>query len=260
MAECWLRIMERSERDVMLVMCDHADDSGNNAYPSIARIAWKTDLSTRQVSRVIKTLVAKGALKLVRHAGRRTPNAYRVVLSVLPKKPDFRDDTMSPHESLGVTSETFRGDISDVRGDIAMSPEPSVQPSVQPSTEKKARDATKRHPSILQSHDDQRVSEYLSLLRPNGEGITGTNAKAIMSRVALEHLPIWVDVLARWATAQWRPTNFEGMFDSYDRAVNAQRVAAERGTPSARNGKPSGDTPESIAFREAMRRAAMGEQ
>jgi len=220
MAECWNRQMTRSERDVLLVMCDHANDEGRNTYPSIARIAWKTDMSERHVTRMMKSLCKKGALKLIQHATRHTPKRYRAIPSALPVKPCFRGDIVSPLEDLGVTNETSRGDI-------AMSPKPSVQPSigVLVQVKQKRGRANRAHPSLLTEHASPIVAAYIETLRP--AGITATNAGIVLNRV--KELSAWQDVLTRWAVAQWNPTNFAGLFDAYDRAVNAARVAAKRG-------------------------------
>jgi len=139
MSECWTRQIPRSEREVLLVFCDHADDQGYNARPSIARIAWKTDISERHIKRIVQELVKKTALRITRDATHDQPTTYRVVLTVYPPKPPFtfkkRGDTVSPLQiALGVTSETSGVTFSTGRGDIAMSPKPSLEPSVQPSS------------------------------------------------------------------------------------------------------------------------------
>lgn len=140
MSECWTRQIHRSEREVLLVMCDHANDDGYNARPSIARIAWKTDISDRHIKRIVQELVRKTALRITRESSHVEPTTYRVVLTVYPSKPPFtfkkRGDIASPLQiALGVTSET--GGVTfptpgvtfpTGRGDIAMSPKPSVQP------------------------------------------------------------------------------------------------------------------------------------
>ena len=136
MSECWTRQIPRSEREVLLVFCDHANDDGYNARPSIARIAWKTDISDRHIKRIVQALIQKTALRITRDSSHDQPRSYRVVLTVYPPKPAFqtkreRGDTMSPQQmELGVTLPT--GGVTDLadRGDIAVSPKPSNQPSV----------------------------------------------------------------------------------------------------------------------------------
>lgn len=146
MSECWTRQIPRSEREVLLVFCDHADDQGYNARPSIARIAWKTDISDRHIKRIVQELVRKTALRITRESTHDQPTTYRVVLTVYPPKPPFtfkkRGDIASPlqialgvtSETSGVTPETVGVTFSTGRGDIAMSPKPSLEPSVQPSS------------------------------------------------------------------------------------------------------------------------------
>lgn len=146
LSECWTRqIRPVSKREVLMVLCDHANDEGLNARPSVARIAWKTDLSTRQVQRILRGLVNDKAIRVQRAATQDMATTYRVVPGVYPEKPPFagRGDRLSPQRrevgellSLfggdklspgGVTFPTERGDILAGRGDIAMSPEPSYE-------------------------------------------------------------------------------------------------------------------------------------
>jgi len=156
MALVWEHEFSRSEQAIMLALTDHASDDGTRIFPSIARIAWKTDYSERQVKRIIKTLTKNEVLVLVCKASRHRPNEYRVDWTAAKPKDGFRGDitvspldgeesrgdTMTPLEKSGVTSGASRGDISRSRGDktgfrsdIAVSPEPSVKPSFEPSDE-----------------------------------------------------------------------------------------------------------------------------
>ena len=123
LARVWEYQFSKGEQSVMLSMADHANDEGGSIFPSVARIAWKTDYSKRQVQRIIGALTESGILILTQKETRRRPREYRIDWSKAKKKAPFRGDTMSKR---GVTLDNNRGDISDVRGDIAVSSEPSL--------------------------------------------------------------------------------------------------------------------------------------
>ena len=87
-------------------------------------------------------------------------------------------------------------------------------------------------------HADERVSAYLSIL--GQKQITESNAETIISRVALETLAIWRDVLTIWAIGgdrgPYNATNFAGLFERYDAEVNSRRVKSMTPAPAYQNG------------------------
>lgn len=48
---------------VLMVLADHADDSGRNVWPSVARVARSARCSTRQVRRIMRDLAADGVIE-----------------------------------------------------------------------------------------------------------------------------------------------------------------------------------------------------
>ena len=52
----WDLDLPHSQAWVLLAMADHADHEGNNVFPSVDLIAWKTNYSERQVQRIVKQL------------------------------------------------------------------------------------------------------------------------------------------------------------------------------------------------------------
>ncbi len=122
--------LSHSQAWVLLAMADHADHFGERIYPAVARIAWKTGFSERQVQRIVKQLVALGVLVMVEEATGRPgrANLYRLDFSIANLKPAFRyeserGDTLSPVDGGRGDIQAQTGDIHDQRGDIAMSPE-----------------------------------------------------------------------------------------------------------------------------------------
>jgi len=128
---------------IMLALADFANDDGY-AWPSIATVASKCRLSSRQTQRIIHELIDEGALEIAKQGdGRGNSTFYRIkdvaddtVSSESPIKGDICD-TVS--ELKRVTSRARKGDTqrervtpSAVKGDIAMSPDP-LEPSLEPS-------------------------------------------------------------------------------------------------------------------------------
>lgn len=107
------------EKLVLLKLADHAGDSGEDAYPSVARVAKEVGCSERTVQRTLKDLWASGLIEVTAPATRHRPTCYRLRL-------ENRGANLSPLDPVGVTSTTFRGDT-------ATSPEPSIEPSLIPS-------------------------------------------------------------------------------------------------------------------------------
>ena len=116
-----------SEKVVALALADHAHDDGTEARPSIERLASKTSLSTRQVQRVVKSLVEKGVLVVQRHATSTQPVCYRFPLTASGVI-EIGGDKLSGGDisgDLGVTSGALGGDTGVTLTVI----EPPVEPS-----------------------------------------------------------------------------------------------------------------------------------
>jgi hypothetical protein len=100
MGQVFELVLSRTERDVLLALCDHARDDGTGARPGVHLLAHKTDLSTRQVERYLKTFRQRGIIKPVGGGGHGKAVEYFIDLSKaerkLPfKRMDSRDTKMS---------------------------------------------------------------------------------------------------------------------------------------------------------------------
>lgn len=143
MSKIWRTNLPTAEKMVMLVIADHANDDGTNAWPGVATIARKTSMSERTVQRYIKALEESGLILVVAQGGGtkdtrndRRPNRYDIILSAL------HGVTNSASDVDGVTNEASRGDKNDVtgcqteqNGVTPVSPYPSLEPSDEPSLE-----------------------------------------------------------------------------------------------------------------------------
>ena len=162
MSQVWELDLPHNAQSIFLALADHADDDGY-CYPSVGRLAWKTGYGVRQVQRTLKDLrdqklaIPTGSVA----GGRHNTVVYRLDPSAGKQKPPFRPrterqiladikgDNMTPidgeadikgvtQDAERVTSETQRVTPETLKGDIAMSPEPSViikESSEEPSEE-----------------------------------------------------------------------------------------------------------------------------
>lgn len=62
MGEAWECDLPPVELLVLMALADHADHEGDNIWPSVALIAWKTGLTDRTVKRVMKRFREIGIL------------------------------------------------------------------------------------------------------------------------------------------------------------------------------------------------------
>jgi len=78
----WELELPREEKYVLLCLADHADHDGNNVYPSIGLIAWKTDYSERRIQELMRRLEhRKLLLRVGEQIGRGKTTVYRIDLA-----------------------------------------------------------------------------------------------------------------------------------------------------------------------------------
>ena len=131
MGGIWELDLPRGEALVLLALADHADHLGNSVYPSVGLVAWKTGLSERHTQRLMRGLEKKGLLVRVRfrEGGRGHTTHYRIDLEKARRKSAYepqKGDADDTHSEKRVTSTTERVTPVSVKGDTAMSPEPSL--------------------------------------------------------------------------------------------------------------------------------------
>lgn len=168
MNDIWRHSKEKGSRLLLLLaIADNANDAGV-AWPSISTLAQKTRMSERQVQRMVQGLVADGALLYEPGNGRGHTHKFfippQTSESDKPRQPVTVSEPIKPRQDVTdyqtkrVTSETERVTSCPIKGDIAMSPEPSIEPSKEkpktvadkppPAPRAKAFDPRIRHPAI----------------------------------------------------------------------------------------------------------------
>lgn len=85
MGKVWDLDLPHNQLLVLLALADHADHEGNNVFPSLGLVAWKTGYSEQQVRRVLRSLEKVGILQAVeRKPGKVT--RYRIILEAGTQK------------------------------------------------------------------------------------------------------------------------------------------------------------------------------
>ena len=132
---------------------DFADDEGRGIWPSVGRLATETDLSPRQVQRLLADFVNEGLLVIVKEGGggRGTTTRYdfdmdKVERLIAEQKAQIKGDTMSPLEGDRVTSTTVKGDIHDSLGCHHVT-QTVIEPLDKPSIEREARECEQEEKS-----------------------------------------------------------------------------------------------------------------
>lgn len=128
MAEVWHLDLDHGQQAVMLVLADHAHDDGTKAFPGVEYIAWKTNYSRRQVQRYLAALEKSGIIEAVAYSfgGRGHSTEYALHLAKGAKKSPFIKSERATTATRKGDILNTKGDTHDVKGDIAVSPQPLV--------------------------------------------------------------------------------------------------------------------------------------
>jgi DnaD/phage-associated family protein len=122
----WDQDIPRDEKFVLLAYADHAEHDGSRVFPAIQKVAKKTGYSERSVQRITRKLEESGWLipEYGQEGGRGISAHWRIPIEkgdILSQteKGDKRDDKRVPFETERVPNDALKGDI-------AVSPEPSL--------------------------------------------------------------------------------------------------------------------------------------
>lgn len=158
MSQAFSTSLPTSQKMVLLVLCDFANDDGLSCHPSIANVAKKASVSDRQCKRLIRDLEALGVVAVVGNNYGGKPGSTRhyqinVQRLLALSTGDTHDtgDNLSrvtdgagrgdAHDTPGVTNETQTGDTHDTQPPI----DPPLEPPKTPQCTARRR-ATKKSP------------------------------------------------------------------------------------------------------------------
>lgn len=236
MGHVWELDLPANKQLVLLAMADHADHEGENIYPSLGLIAWKTGYSESQTRRIIKALVTDGILVEVA-APDGKPKVYRVVLSAGKRKGDYKktpSTAMTPlQDDTPSTAMTGVGlhSYDTPTPSTAMTPKPSIKPSSKPK-EPRARNEWYEVVQAVWGHTGGRNADMEKMLR-------GVATKKPYSDYNLDTPVTDPQLLLRWkawylktkntrpdAILPSRPETVQSSVGEYQ-AYLAKRVAAQ---------------------------------
>lgn len=88
MGQVWEKDLPFNKAWVLMALADHADHQGNNVFPALPLIAWKTGYALSSIKRIVAELRDDGILKPYGH----TPGGvviYRIVLDHVMNKVEY---------------------------------------------------------------------------------------------------------------------------------------------------------------------------
>jgi hypothetical protein len=134
MGRVWDLDLPANKLIVLMALADHADHEGNNVFPSIPLVAWKTGYSANQTRRIMKALTLDGILLEVnRVPGRATK--YRIDLAAGKLKPEYTPPKMV---ALPKRDPSHFGGSTPTMPSLKNDKEPSLEPSKEKSAPKVA--------------------------------------------------------------------------------------------------------------------------
>jgi len=130
-----------SELLLLLAIADFCHDDGTGAWPSIQRLAKRTRQTERNTQLLIRKLSKMGELNVEPGGGRHNTNTYSIPVKGEKISP-LNPEKISPFAGNGEIQGTERVKSSVVKGEIAVSPDPSgsvIDPSLSVQEGKDAR-------------------------------------------------------------------------------------------------------------------------
>ena len=178
------------EKLVLLALADWAGDDGERIWPAIATIAGKTNMSERQVQRILSRFVDQGILEITanEHGGRNLTRHYKINVEAI------NGDGMSPFaEDERVTFEVGKGDICDIKGDICdikgdtHVTQTIIDPLINHQKKKILRTARSKssHPHKPEGVSDQTWNDFLALRKTKRAAVTPTALDEIIKQAEL---------------------------------------------------------------------------
>ena len=152
MGAVWDYKVSPSEQIVLLALGDHADHNGENAWPSVALLAWKTGLTVRGVKGILRRLRDAGVIAKQRDPGFHRPTTYRIVLNTLPRKVPLEREKGEARAPIKGEAHDEKGAPECEKGEAMRSPKPSYlnRPTEPCNLENAKRDREARHAALIE--------------------------------------------------------------------------------------------------------------
>lgn len=189
---------------VLLALAERADNVWRECYPSVARIAWETNLSTRMVQSHLDSLIETGFITRDRNAGPKGTNLYKIhvvdawvcVKSPFKSAVDRQGDVkhISPPAKAADAKWASKGGEAGFQIDKKpTSPEPSVEPSVEPSYVESAeiiRLRGKGPQPTKQVFREEDFSDFWTVFPDTGHKNDPTATKALFRKIVTGEIEV----------------------------------------------------------------------
>lgn len=215
-----------TEKIILLGLANHADADGNNAYPSVARLARYANVSERAVQQALRILEEGG--HIYRHFNEggsaqqradRRPNKYTVLMRGV--KP------ASPRTDNGVKSSASRGEEQRTNGVKPTSPESSLEPSTEPSTIYVPTQESERLANLLADSVERRTNRRPTVTKA---WITSMDRMLRLDERTpqdIEGCIGWVEQHDFWSTNILSPDKLRKHFDRLKLQAQSERKRTE---------------------------------
>lgn len=91
MSMVWESDIDGADKLLLLAMADFANDEGQQIFPSVRRLTYKTGQSERSIQRRLSEYRAAGVLEVLNAGvGRGNSTVYALHICKLPKLPPFK--------------------------------------------------------------------------------------------------------------------------------------------------------------------------
>lgn len=235
------------EKLLALALADHAHDDGAHIFPGILRLAHKSAQSERTVQRQIQIMLDDCWLILVREGGHgpKDTNEYAINPDWIAGKKfeELKGDKLSPLDKgdKTTTHTELRVTKSEVKGDTAMSPEPSITiiKSNQPAHGQAREALAKRNVPVGLADKWLELRKRKSQPIPDEAMLDTLQAEAWLVGLRVEQaLEVCVAQGWAWFKAKW-----------YQDLPDEKKLSNAHGPPMASAGGDWRSTPDSVLKR-----------
>ncbi len=207
MGRVWDLDLPHNKLLVLLALADHADHEGNNVFPSLGLVAWKTGYSQQQCRRVMSELEKDGILIATqRRQGFKT--VYRIDVNKGKQKEAYTPSKMSPLPKSNPNPLHFDHSTPNMPS-LKKEHEPSLEPSIEPNTR---ADAQSQSPNTSRTaqHEHSTIKEVSRLETKKRSEKSPKTVKGWLTRLSpvraevIEMLKVCYD---GWDNAMMTPDN-----------------------------------------------------
>lgn len=236
MGQVWDLDLPHNEAWVLMALSDHADRDGNNVFPGLELLAYKTGYSERQLRRVLSSLEERGVIIPVSGGvGRGHRQQYSIDLSKAPKKDEKRTKSpVIPKEKSGHFVNAKADILStqeDVKADILSNK------SGHPVTEKRTFPTIKADISGFTYKEEPSIEPSVVTAaeifeKTAGRKISIQETELLDAEIQPAHCSLWAAFLRTWFASYPNTKNFGKLLPAFkEHLAQSQTRTQNQGLP-----------------------------